>query len=71
MDKPVVSNTRKELIEDLRLIVNNREDESLTFEQVEIYVGSDISDDALRTLVDETDEEINPVNAGDILGCCS
>lgn len=66
-----MNNTRKELIEDLRLIINNRENESLTFEQVEIYVGSDISDDALRTLVDETDEDINPVNAGDILGCCS
>lgn len=65
-----MSNTRKELIEDLRLIINNREDESLTFEQVETYVGSDISDDALRTLVNETDDDINPVNAGDVLGCC-
>ncbi len=57
---------RESLIEDLKTIVNNRENRKFTTEQVSFYIGSDMSEETLEQWVNETDEGINPVGADDI-----
>lgn len=57
---------RESLIEDLKTIVNNRENRNFTTEQVSFYIGSDMSEETLEQWVNETDEGINPVGADDI-----
>ena len=57
---------RESLIEDLKTIVNNRDNRKFTTEQVSFYIGSDMSEETLEQWVNETDEGINPVGADDI-----
>ena len=58
--------TRYELIEELRALVNTRSGATFTHEQVEHYIGSDMTDSKLEQWVADTYDYSAPVEARDI-----
>lgn len=58
---------RKDLIEKLKQTINKRESTSLITEQVEHYIGSDMTNETLEQWVSETIDNTDPVCSDDVL----
>lgn len=58
---------REQLIQKLTNAINQREQTTLTFEQVDHYIGSDMEISKLAIWVHETEDDSDPVTASDVL----
>lgn len=58
---------REAQIQRLTDLINKREDTFLTTEQVDNYIGSDMSNDKLKFWVDETEDWSNPITAQEVM----
>ena len=57
---------RDELLKQLADVINNKEEANITFNQVNYYIGCDMSNDNLRVWIEEAMEE-EGVTAADVL----
>lgn len=58
---------RKELIQELQELVNERCHSNLTYQQVDYFVGKHMKNASIEQWIDETDYNRNPVTADMIL----
>lgn len=61
-----ITSIRKQLIQELTDVVNEREKTSLSFEQMNAYIGN-LHTESLDVWVDETKRNVNPVCAHSVL----
>lgn len=59
--------TRRDLLNELRDIINKNDNANVTFQQVEFYIGDEMKEECIKNWVLETHAKCNPVTAYEVL----